>query len=276
MRMGVDVFFTTVGDLRFLIPALESYAQTTRHMAKRPRLRFLLDGASLHDGSVETAFLHWVVFHELEYLVDYTGDGINHLWCECVRRSARDGSKYCVVLNDDVYLTPGWLDMILRVLSMNSDIGIVGIPCDDAVFFADGREEIREKWLRGDYSIFHDDFARYRETPVKRESHTSGICWACRPQQWIDAGCEKIAELEWAYGEYVMADKLRVAGLDAASIYVPCIYHYGGGGNESGVSKLRKDDASLFASWYGTGHLHELNHRWNREHPEAERKPIVL
>ena len=264
--MKISIIATTIGDRSFLEPLWESHVRNTHLLMEGHEITFQLmldSGAPIDPAAVYTFAKNKCEVINPEFGYD---KNLHWLWYEAVARSFH--ADIAVVLNDDVWLSPGWLYAITDVLSKNADVGIVGIPCDDSSFKA--IPFCRARWQAGDRSIFYaDDFERFYSTPAKYEHHTAGFCWATRPRIWLQAGCVKIRQYGWAYGEAVMSRQLHKLGYQAASIYYPLCYHYGGGSFAPEINQrngeLAKNDSPLFYESYGTIHMHELQQKWDEE-----------
>lgn len=266
--MKISIIATTIGDHAFLGPLWESHQAHTRVLMNDAdddiSFRLMVDSGA----PIDTDAVHSFAVGKCKVIDPKLGPGkgLHYLWTECVAESL--DADIAVVLNDDVWLTPGWLYAIKEIMTRNPDVGIVGIPCDDARFKAISL--VHERWKAGDRTIFYmDDFERLYATPAKYEHHTAGFCWATRPRVWFDARCDKICEFGWAYGEAVMSRQLHKLGFQAASIYYPLCYHYGGGSFAPAINerncRLAGDDSPLFYEHYGTIHMHELQQEWDRE-----------
>lgn len=264
--MKVALWATSIGDERFGKTLMRSHYKNTFLALPDDithRFRFILD--TKVKGVDQSAFIS-----EFSYLtvMDDRDKGVNAIWGRCVYESA--ACDLCVVMNDDVWLTPGWLYAVTDIMKRNPCLGIVGISCDDRAL-EQRMPDYRERWfsLNGE---LHDDFAAHRDMPVDYEPWTSGILWAVRPLAFLSVG--GIDPGLWlSYGEMDMARKLWKAGWSCASIYYPLVFHYGGGsrlqhdkeGFCARVDEHAHNDCYRFEELYGSGHSHLLMPVWKEE-----------
>lgn len=264
--MKVAIWATTIGDVRFAKVLMRSHYRNT-HLGLPAdvcyRFRFILD--TQVEGVDQSAF-------RAEYAFLTTCDdhdkGVNAIWTRCVADSAE--CDLCVVMNDDLWLTPCWLYALTDVIRRNPRVGIVGISCDDLALAAK-MPEYRARWFDLNGQLW-DDFVAHSDMPVSYEPWTSGILWAVRPKPFLESG--GIDSRLWlSYGEMDMARKLWKAGWSCASIYYPLVFHYGGGsrlqhdkeGFCARVDRHAHNDCYRFEELYGSGHAHMLMPVWKEE-----------
>lgn len=202
---------------------------------------------------------------------------INALWNWTVAKAARDGVDIAIVLNDDVYISPGSISAILRVFQQNEHVALCGIPAPGQV---QDELHVRERWFMDPSLFYGPDFDKivyaHKGMQPKYQGWTSGPFWACRVKPWLEHAVIPSC-LHWGYGESWTGLSLYKAGWYTMSIYDPLILHYGGGAyfavhsnsvaHEIFMNGARSvgDDAKNFATVWGTSELGELHEKWQKK-----------
>jgi GT2 family glycosyltransferase/glycosyltransferase involved in cell wall biosynthesis len=130
----------------------------------------------------------------------------------CHRGADLARGEYLVLLNNDIQVTPGWLESLLDVFRMRADAGLVGAR----LVYPDGRLQEAGGIVWRDGSAWNWGRNGDPEHPIYRylraADYCSGACLALKRADWVSWGGFDRAYVPAYYEDTDLAFRVRAAG----------------------------------------------------------------
>ena len=201
----------------------------------------------------------------------------------CNAAAAQAEGEYLVLLNNDVQVTPGWLEGLLSVFGTRSDCGMVGAR----LVYPDGRLQEAGGIVWQDGSAWNwgrdQDPEHPRYNYLRKADYCSGACLALRKEDWQALqGFDPIYAPAY-YEDADLAFRVRASGKQL--YYQPSskVVHYEGvtsGTDETkGVKRHQVvNQVTFFERWKDTLHAHRPNavQPWAEVARDAKKRVLIV
>jgi GT2 family glycosyltransferase len=191
--------------------------------------------------------------------------------CNLGAKEAR--GQYLLILNNDILVTKGWLDALLRVFKLHPNAGVAGAK----LIFPDGKLQEAGGILWNDGSAWNygrgDDPAKPEYNYLRQVDYCSGACLLTPRQLFLDLGGfdEKYVPAYCEDSDYC----LKVAAHGKAVLYQPkaVIVHFEGAshGTDTGAG-IKAYQVENARKLYETWRERLARHRPNGVQPALERE----
>lgn len=200
----------------------------------------------------------------------------------CRLGAAQARGEFLVLLNNDIQVTPGWLESLLDVFRLRPDAGLVGAR----LVYPDGRLQEAGGIVWQDGSAWNwgrgDDPDRPQYRYLRAVDYCSGACLAIRTRDWRQLGGFDQAYAPAYYEDTDLAFRVRQLGKSVYYQPQATIVHFEGvssGTDESsGVKRHQVINRTTFlARWQSVLKAHQPNgHQPQREADRAAKARVLV